>query len=274
MWLEDVMDRHPDTRVIVVDTWVKLKPENKGRMSAYEADSKHLGALQHFAHKHGVAVVVVHHIGKQPTSDAFGKINGSKGLIGVADAILVLERQKRTEAGATLHATGRDLESQEQAITFNRDTKRWECDTLAVLSQQATEAQQQVLQVLTRHGRLKPAEIARHIGRDSVRMLLSRMAGRGLVDRDDAGRYGVPTPPTPSMSSPPEAPPQPMEPTPTPPPAQPAMAGVSGFSRHELPPDEDPPPAFALDDLVAELPPPDPWQASPEYACGGYAMSS
>ena len=60
--------------------------------------------------RHNIALLLVHHLRKQGASDPFQQISGSNGLMGAADTIWLLQRQRMSNA-ARLLVTGRDMDS-------------------------------------------------------------------------------------------------------------------------------------------------------------------
>ena len=81
-------------------------------------------ALRDLAHELGILIVLVHHNRKAADADFLNEISGSNGLAAAADTILVIRRD-RAAADAVLHVTGRDVEEQELALSFDKDTGRW-----------------------------------------------------------------------------------------------------------------------------------------------------
>lgn len=119
-WMQSV--RRPS--LIIIDTLARVKPSGKRNENAYESDSRQYGHLQSWAAQHRIAVIVVHHLRKTKDSDDwFDKINGSNGLVGVADAVLGLGG-KRGEQVSKLMVSGRDIDGDyNMAIRF--DGGRW-----------------------------------------------------------------------------------------------------------------------------------------------------
>ncbi len=73
-------------------------------------------------------MLLIHHTRKmRDPSDVFNELSGSVGVMGALDAALVISKDKRTDNEAMLHVTGRDMESLELSIEFNKTTMRWEC---------------------------------------------------------------------------------------------------------------------------------------------------
>lgn len=136
--LESFVKQYPDTGLIVIDTLAKVRGHSFGREGTYQTDYSEIGALKAFADEYHVALVLVTHLRKMPDeTDPFNEINGTTGLTGAADAMLVLTRAKRTSETTILHSTGRDIEQQEYELKFNRETCRWEnCGDVETLMEQ------------------------------------------------------------------------------------------------------------------------------------------
>ena len=100
---------YPDISLIVIDTLQKVrKGDQNGSM--YANDYRDIGALKELADKYGICILLVHHLRKQGASDPFQQISGSNGLMGAADTIWLLQRQRMSDT-ARLLVTGRDLDS-------------------------------------------------------------------------------------------------------------------------------------------------------------------
>ena len=121
--LETFMKQYPDTGLIVIDTFQRIRDiENE---STYANDYKQISKIKDLADKFKIAILLVHHLRKAPDSDPFNMISGSTGLIGAVDSIYVLEKEKRTENAAKLHVTGRDIEDMQIRLEFDRDPPIW-----------------------------------------------------------------------------------------------------------------------------------------------------
>ena len=59
--MEDVLIAHPEIRLIIIDTFVKIRGEAKRNESAYKTDSREAGIIKHFADSHNIAVVLWTH---------------------------------------------------------------------------------------------------------------------------------------------------------------------------------------------------------------------
>lgn len=125
--LEGFLKAHPKTGLIIIDTLQRVRGAVHGKEGAYAADYREVGGLKAFADRYGIAVLLVHHLRKMADdSDPFNRISGTNGLMGAADTALVLTKEKRGDENATLSIVGRDVESSDTVLRFNKDTCRWE----------------------------------------------------------------------------------------------------------------------------------------------------
>lgn len=144
--LEGFLKMHPDTGLIVIDTLQRVRGAAHGKEGAYAADYREVGALKAFADSHNVALLLVHHLRKmKDDGDPFNMISGTNGIMGAADATLVLTKEKRGDSNATLSVVGRDIESSDTVLQFNKDTCYWENlgDTDWFAEQQARQEYQE-----------------------------------------------------------------------------------------------------------------------------------
>ena len=124
--IENFIKEHPRTGLIVIDTLQKVRKTVSSNVNPYAADYNDINALKQMADKHKLAIVLVHHLRKSADSDPLNMISGTTGLAGGADSSFILQKEKRTETSATLICTGRDIESRELFLGFNKETFLWE----------------------------------------------------------------------------------------------------------------------------------------------------
>lgn len=124
--LEDFLKQHPDTGLIVIDTFQRVRGAVHGKEGSYAADYREVGALKAFADRHNIALLLVHHLRKMRDDDPFNMISGTNGIMGAADTTIVLTKEKRDAETATMSVTGRDVEGGDTVVTFNKATCRWE----------------------------------------------------------------------------------------------------------------------------------------------------
>ena len=193
--------KHPDTRLVVIDTFAKIRstPDRPG--NAYDEDYKALGEVKALADDHGACVLVIHHFNKLKLLDDWvDSISGSIGLSGAADGIIGFFRV-RSEEGALLKVTGRDIE----------DERDWPLERVAESTEQGgfwvavpgsaeqyvkSQERRVILDALRNASRpLKTKEVSDITGKphSTVRGLLVRMSADGEIRSDD-GFYSPITP--------------------------------------------------------------------------------
>lgn len=124
--LNAYMEENPNTKLIVIDTLQKVRGKMRASDTAYGYDYKELGQLKTFADKYGICVLLVHHLRKMnDDGDVFMRFSGTNGIIGAADTMLALSRDKRNDDKTTLSVTGRDVENAEYSLVFDKDACRW-----------------------------------------------------------------------------------------------------------------------------------------------------
>lgn len=118
--------KYPRARLIVIDTLQKIRGEERTASSVYAADYAVMGQLKEFADRHGICLLLVHHLRKMSDeTDPFNRIAGSNGIFGAADAALVLTRAKREDPRTILDLAGRDVEEQRLVLRFDKASCRW-----------------------------------------------------------------------------------------------------------------------------------------------------
>ena len=194
------LDEHPDARMVIVDTLVKFKARPRLGSGVYDQDNDSVQPLLQLASQRGVPLVVVHHTRKAGASDALEQINGSFGLSGGVDNVLVLKRE-RLRADAVLAVIGRDIEDKELALSWDAASARWSIagDAAAVRLSQGQEA---ILVVLRQAGRAMTARGVwtlmepddPELTYNAVTLRMHRMARDGLLAAAD-GKYSIPLAP-------------------------------------------------------------------------------
>jgi hypothetical protein len=185
-WLE----RHPGTRLVVVDVFARMRGPAPPGVSAYDADYNAVARMKTVADRYGVAFVLVHHVRKADAADFSDTVSGTNGLAGAADSVLVLKRS-RGEADAVLHITGRDVEEAEHAMKFAPAVGTWELLAGPALDYTLGETRAAILRYVRAHGAARPKEIAEATGLEpaTVRQTCPRMVADGQLDTDGGGTY-------------------------------------------------------------------------------------
>ncbi len=125
--LEEFINLHPDTRLIIIDTLQKIRQGN-GDSYSYANDYECVGNLKKFADQKEICLLIVHHTRKQQASDKFDMISGTTGILGCADGAFILQKERRTDSSATLDIVGRDQCDQRLYLIRNQEKLLWDLD--------------------------------------------------------------------------------------------------------------------------------------------------
>lgn len=178
-------------RLIVVDTFAKVRAVKARDETQYEADYRAAGMLKRLADETGVAILVVHHVRKMEADDPFDMVSGTNGLTGAVDTILVL---KRDSGGVTLYGRGRDIEEIELALQFDKDVCRWRVLGTAQEVHRSDERKAILAALSCAVEPMTPREIADVTDHPygATRKLLFGMVRDEEVRRVGRGKYGLP----------------------------------------------------------------------------------
>ena len=128
--VEEFVSTHKDTKLIVIDTFQKIR--NISNDNAYANDYRDISLLKSIADKLEIAILLIHHLRKQKDDDPVNMVSGTTGITGAVDSSFVLDKSKRSSDKAVLYCTGRDIEYRELTLEFKSDTKVWEMITDSV----------------------------------------------------------------------------------------------------------------------------------------------
>lgn len=122
----EFLKEQPETKLIIIDTFIKIRGEARRNESAYAIDSREAGEIKKFADQHKIAVVLVTHTRKGiDPDDPFVNITGTYGVAGAADDMIVLTKQKRGDDVTKMSVTGRDVSYEEFPLIFNKERGKW-----------------------------------------------------------------------------------------------------------------------------------------------------
>ncbi len=198
-WLAE----RPDTRLVVIDTLAKIR-KPAGGANVYAEDYAALEKLLPLAAKHGVAIVVVHHLRKMAAADPMDEISSSTGLTAGVDGFLILRRTPGSK-GPTLYVDGRDIEEPtEYALYWNLDTATWTIEGNAE-EVHVSKERADILLTLNRNGApMTPKEVSDALGPNanygSVKKLMWTMLGDGQLLKNNKGAYYPANPTNPPTS--------------------------------------------------------------------------
>jgi hypothetical protein len=192
--LEDIRAWHADTKktggkpiLVVVDVLAKVR-KPVGNRQLYEGDYAALADLAKLANELELAIVVAHHTRKMAADDLMETVSGSYGVSGAVDTILVMANKPN---GAVLDIRGRDVESAELAVEFDKQTCRWrllgDAAEVHVSSQRA-----KIIAALKEAGSaMTISDLMEETGmkRNPLEVLLGRMAKESKIQRVRKGLY-------------------------------------------------------------------------------------
>ncbi len=184
--LEEWIIAHPNTRLIMVDPWVKVKPRMKNRNgeTGYDTDYEALEGIKHLADKYSICILIQFHLRKANAEDPFDEINATTGVTACADGLISIKRARGT-SDATLYANGRDYKEEVNlALAFDNGFWKVLGDGQAAIYYTLSEERKTVIDLLcgsiTPQGEanpLMPKEIASllDINDGTVRKMLFKM---------------------------------------------------------------------------------------------------
>lgn len=186
-WIET----NPGARLIIIDTFEKMRGRNPQGVSAYSADYAAAGRFKTIADNHGVPILLIHHVRKQAAEDWQDLVSGTNGLTGAMDATLVLERS-RGQADGVLHVTGRDVVENDYAMSF--DGTFWTKLDGPASDYEVSETRADLLRLVREYPGSKPGQLAEALSLNpaTVRKTLARMADKGQVRVAPGGAYYPP----------------------------------------------------------------------------------
>jgi hypothetical protein len=194
--LREYLETHPNIRLVIIDTLAKIKPGKGKDESVYESDYKAGEGIKSLTDQFRFACVMVFHTRKAEAEDPIEKVSGSFGLTGGVDNVWIIDR-KTSESDGKLSITGRDIEEQELAVSFDKEKFQWVCRGDAAMFGE-NKSREEVFQVFRKSGNkpLKAAELCLALGKnkqeyDGLRKLLHRMERDGLLAEDVRGYFRI-----------------------------------------------------------------------------------
>ncbi len=120
------MKEHSDIKLVIIDTFQKIRGQAQPRELLYQYDYREMGLLKQFADSKGISLLFVHHTRKmKDKDDPNNMISGSNGISGAVDTILVMTKNSRDEEETQLHISGRDVNSNTMIIKLDKLSCEW-----------------------------------------------------------------------------------------------------------------------------------------------------
>lgn len=183
--LDAWLTAHPETRYVCVDVLKKVRGYGLKNESVYDGDYRALEPFKELADRHRVAIVVLHHVRKATSEDFLDTVNGSHGLAGTADTVIVMTRSRMTN-NAVMKITSRDFAEDEKAFTFDALSGQWRLLEGPAVRHEVADTRRAILDTLDATTLpLTPAEVAKAAGldRELVRKTLQRMLEDEQISR-------------------------------------------------------------------------------------------
>lgn len=183
----------PHPRLVIIDTLAMVRSARKREETNYESDYMAVLELRQLANEFGIAIVLVHHLRKADSDDAYDTVSGTLGLTGAPDSILVLKRD--SNGTIVLHGRGRDLIEIEKAMAFDAQTCLWRIAGDADAVRRSRERNAVLKAIQEANEPIGPNDVAAATGMKAtnVRYLLGKLVEEGLLEKATYGKYRCPS---------------------------------------------------------------------------------
>lgn len=125
--IEEHIKQHPETKLVIIDTFQKIRGPIRRGERWYDHDYREAGVVKEFMDKRGLSALFVHHTAKaKDKEDPFNEIGGTYGISGAMDTMFVIRKKPDQPKQSMLYLTGRDVAQDELVIRLDEDTCQWE----------------------------------------------------------------------------------------------------------------------------------------------------
>ena len=181
--LKELADEIPDLRLVVLDTFSRIRDDNQKESSAELG--KLLEPLQEWAKDRGICILITHHTGKtnsdHPSADPFDSLRGSSSIRATCRGAIVIVP---SESGYRLLAENGYSDRLDINVKINSENLQWK-----MLGNWTPRIdgpmKEQILDFLNLHSHATIAEIARDLNFNagSVGTIMSRLHRDDLVGK-------------------------------------------------------------------------------------------
>jgi RecA-family ATPase len=180
--------------LVIIDSLARIRPPRKRGADIYREDYEFGSSLKTVADL-GTTVLGVDHTRKAESEDFVESASGTNGLMGAADFVMVLTRE-RTDNNAVLRITGRDVIEAGYRLVFDEGIWTPNGTGLDDAAQKANgprleETMTSALAVVNSRDITTPAEVAQKLSIDvhTAGRYLRRLAEYGAIAREGRGRF-------------------------------------------------------------------------------------
>lgn len=187
--LEDFLQDHPDTVLIIIDTLQMIRSATID--NTYANDYRDLSALKRIADSNGLAILLIHHLRKETAGDVFSRISGTTAISGAVDSSFTLVEERRGSGRAKLSCIGRDIEYRELELRWNED-HLWEL--VSDSREQPEHLGDQIVPILSEFMECRnkfigtPTELAEHIDPFGKEGITAKTVSRRILQSVDSLR--------------------------------------------------------------------------------------
>jgi hypothetical protein len=189
--LEEWMQYHPKTALIVVDILQNIRAPRDKNANPYDDDYNAVKPLNQFAERHRITVIVIHHTrkAKSTADDVFEEISGTTGLTGGVATMWIIGRVPGSD-DMVLHIRGRDVDDEELALSWDDYATEHRVEGDAAVYA-ITSERQRVLEAMKEGVKYTPKDIAAELETtvNAVQKQLRHLADSLLVRKVGYGKY-------------------------------------------------------------------------------------
>jgi hypothetical protein len=187
------LQNNPHIKHVIIDPFQKVRPSPDKHSDAYQKDYKDMSDLKNLAEELEISILIVHHLKKDKNSNEseLSSLNGSMGLSGAADSILLL---KREDQHFFLKITGKDVEDRTVALTIDHESWIFSLDESEKITIQGLQGD--ILRCLKSQNKpCRSKEIAELIGKSddashsSIRNQLKALRDKKRIECPSRGLY-------------------------------------------------------------------------------------
>lgn len=186
--INDFIDHNRNTRLIILDTMGRAVKKSSKSGNGFQEDYDIGAQIQTLAIEKHICILLIHHTRKASADSAIAEISGTFGVSAALDVALIL---KANGDQHELHVTGRDVEMNTYAATFDKTSCLWNVREQSRADGLSPErnAIYQYLQGLQRAA--GSTEIAQAVGKSqqTVSKTLQKMIADGSIRKVAFGKY-------------------------------------------------------------------------------------